>query len=232
MIELLTVFSQLFSPYGIALAALGFMLGCLGGATPGISGPLTLTLIMPFTFGWPTEIAMLVLVGAYSGVTYASSVPAILINVPGSAGAAAAALDGYPMAKRGEGANAVAMAATASGVGSFIGALYLVAVAPLMMKLVLMFGSIEYFLLALLGLSTLVVTAGKRVTTGFMAGVMGWLVGSVGLSIVSSWPRFTFGFDALYDGISLVVVFIGVFAVSEMMALAGRIIRISETPIY
>src|SRR5690625_1611211 len=100
MIDLISALSFLFSPYNIGLAAIGFIIGCLGGAIPGISGPLALTLIMPFTFGIPTEVAMLVLIGAYSGVTYASSVPAILINVPGSAGAAAAALDGYPMAKR------------------------------------------------------------------------------------------------------------------------------------
>jgi putative tricarboxylic transport membrane protein len=221
MEDVLAALAFLFQWENLIFAALGFLVGCIGGAMPGIGGPLTLTLMMPFILPLSTEAGMITLIGGYTGVAYAGSVPAILMNTPGSPGSAAAAFDGYPMAKRGEGVTAISISATASGFGSIVGGLFLVALSPVLIQFVLMFGSVEYFMLAVLGLSTIVMASGKSVIKGLIAAVLGCLVASIGTSTIRAVPRYTLGIPELYDGVDLVAAFIGIFAVGEMMRLAG-----------
>jgi putative tricarboxylic transport membrane protein len=220
--------AEVFSAVGLILqwdnliyALIGFLVGCIGGAIPGIGGPLTLTLMMPFVLPLSTEASMITLIAAYSGLAYAGSVPAILMNTPGSPGSAAAAFDGYPMAKRGEGVTAISISAAASGFGSILGALFLIALSPVLVRFVLLFGSVEYFMLAVLGLSTIVMVSGRSVVKGLIAAVLGCLVAAIGTTTIRAFPRFSLGVPELYDGINLVAAFIGVFAIGEMLRLAG-----------
>ena len=221
MEDVLSALVFLFQWQILIWAVIGFLVGCIGGAMPGIGGPLTLTLMMPFVLPLSTEAGMIILIGGYTGLAYAGSVPAILMNTPGSPGSAAAAFDGYPMAKRGEGVTAISISATASGFGSVVGGLFLIALSPVLVRFVLLFGSVEYFMLAVLGLSTIVMASGKSVIKGLIAAVLGCLVASIGTSTIRALPRFTQGVPELYDGVDLVAAFIGVFAVGEMMRLAG-----------
>ena len=206
----------------LLIAMAGFIAGCIGGAIPGLGGVLTLTLMMPFVSTLPINVAMMALIGGYVGVQYAGSVPAILMNTPGSAGSAAATFDGYPMAQRGEGVTAITISAVASGFGSWFGAIFLIILSPFLIRFVLLFGSPEYFLLAVLGLATIVMASGKKPLKGLIAAVLGCFIASIGTSQLSAQPRYTMDIAQLYDGISLVAAFIGVFAIGEMMRLAGR----------
>lgn len=221
MEDIVSALTFLMQPSTLMWAVIGFLVGCIGGAMPGIGGPLTLTLLMPFTLPLGTEPTMIILIGAYTGVAYAGSVPAILMNVPGSPGSAAAAFDGYPMAKAGEGVTAISISAAASGFGSIVGGVFLIALSPVLIQFVLMFSTIEYFMLAVLGLSTIVMASGKSVLKGLIAAVLGCLIAAIGTSTIRALPRFTQGVGELYDGIDLVAAFVGVFAVGEMMRLAG-----------
>jgi putative tricarboxylic transport membrane protein len=211
-----------FQPENILYAVLGFLIGAIGGAMPGIGGPLVLTLMMPFTIGMTPESAMILLIGAYTGGQYAGSIPSILINTPGNSSSAAAVFDGYPLAKQGEGVTAIAVSATASGIGSILGGILLISIAPLLMALVLLFGSPEFFMLGVVGLAVIVSISRGSLIKGLIAGALGALVASVGTSLIRAQPRYTMGVPELYDGINLVAAFIGVFAVAEMMRLAGQ----------
>jgi putative tricarboxylic transport membrane protein len=102
-------------------AVLGFLVGAIGGAIPGVGGPLVLTLMMPFTIGMSAEAAMILLIGGYTGGQYAGSVPAILINTPGNSSSAAAVFDGYPLAKQGEAVTAISVSATPASAPSSAG---------------------------------------------------------------------------------------------------------------
>jgi putative tricarboxylic transport membrane protein len=219
--ELFSALGFLLQPENLIVAVVAFLVGCIGGAMPGIGGPLTLTLMMPFVLPFETETSMIALIAGYSGLAYAGSVPAILMNTPGSPGSAAAAFDGYPMAKRGEGVTAISISAAASGFGSIFGGVFLILVSPLLVQFVLLFGSVEYFMLAVLGLATIVMASGKSVTKGLIAAVFGCLIASIGTSTIRAVPRYTLGIPELYDGVDLVAAFIGIFAIGEMMRLAG-----------
>jgi putative tricarboxylic transport membrane protein len=221
MEDVLSALGALLQWQTLLWAAVGFLVGCIGGAMPGIGGPLTLTLMMPFVLPLGTDAAMIVLIGAYTGVAYAGSIPAILMNTPGSPGSAAASFDGYPMAKRGEGVTAISISAAASGFGSIVGGIFLILLSPILIQFVLLFSSVEYFMLAVLGLSTIVMASGKSVLKGLIAAVLGCLLAAIGTSTIRALPRFTQGVPELYDGIDLVTAFVGVFAVGEMMRLAG-----------
>ncbi|NYS24267.1 tripartite tricarboxylate transporter permease [Rhodobacteraceae bacterium 2376] len=209
-------------PDNIWYAILGFLIGAVGGAMPGIGGPLVLTLMMPFTIGMSPESAMILLIGAYTGGQYAGSIPSILINTPGNSSSAAAVFDGYPLAKQGEGVTAIAVSATASGIGSILGGILLILIAPLLMQLVMLFGSPEFFMLGVVGLAVIVSISRGSLLKGLIAGALGALVASIGTSLIRAQPRYTMGIPELYDGINLVAAFIGVFAVAEMMRLAGQ----------
>jgi putative tricarboxylic transport membrane protein len=203
-------------------AVLGFLVGAIGGAIPGVGGPLVLTLMMPFTIGMSAEAAMILLIGGYTGGQYAGSVPAILINTPGNSSSAAAVFDGYPLAKQGEAVTAISVSATASGIGSILGGLFLIAIAPVLVQIVLLFGSPEFFMLAVVGLAVIVTISRGSLIKGLISGALGALVASIGTSLIRAQPRYNFGIAELYDGINLVAAFIGVFAVAEMMRLASQ----------
>lgn len=222
MSDMLQALQVLFTPEALFLAVLGYLVGCLGGALIGIGGALTTALVIPFTIGMSPEHAMIILIGVYTGVSYAGSVPAILINTPGSPSSAASAFDGYPMAMSGQASKAIAISATASAMGAFFGGIALIAALPVLGKIALQFGSPEFLMFGVFGLASIVAASEAGMIKGFSAGILGALLASVGASLLDARPRFTFGIPDLYDGFDLVAVMIGVFAFAEMVRISGR----------
>ncbi|MBI1622404.1 tripartite tricarboxylate transporter permease [Aquamicrobium zhengzhouense] len=219
----------LFSFNGLFLATVGFLIGCVGGAMVGIGGALTTALVIPFTLSMTPADAMIILIGVYSGVSYAGSIPSILINTPGGPSSAAVTLDGYAMARRGEGATAIAISATASAFGALFGGLCLIVALPFLEYLAMAFGSPEFLMFGLFGLASIVAASDTGYLKGFTAGILGALLATIGASMLDANPRFTFGISDLVDGIDLVAVMIGLFAFSEMVRLSRNPNSISNS---
>src|SRR5699024_8305012 len=155
----------------------------------------------------------------YTSSTYGGSLSAILIHTPGTPAAAATAIDGYQLTKKGEAARAIGIATIASVIGGFISGLALMFLAPPLAKVSLLFSGPEYFFLALFGLTIIGSLSGGSVLKGISSGVIGLLVGTVGIDIVTGFPRFTFNSISLESGISLIPALIGLFSLSQVFIL-------------
>lgn len=228
MSVLLEAIGILLQPQNLMYAVVGFLVGTLGGIIPGVGGALTLSLLIPFTLAMGPESAVILLAGAYTGTMYGGGIPAILLNTPGNSSSAAVTFDGYEMAKQGRAVTAISASATASSIGSFLGGVFLIAISPVLVSFVLLFGSPEFFMLALVGLATVVIASSGSVIKGLIAGAFGALLTTVGSNVMSAETRYAFGFPELYEGVNLVAAFIGVFAVGEMLRLAGQSGSIAE----
>lgn len=201
---------------------LGVLLGIVVGALPGIGAALGMAIVLPFTFPLDRISALVLLIGIYTGAMYGGSIAAILINTPGTGGAAATTFDGYPMTRKGLATTALSISATASAIGGGLSLLTLILISPLLIELVLLFGSPEYFLMAILGLSMITIVAKTSIVKGLVAGAFGMLLATIGIAPSTGESRYTFGLFALYDGLSFVAVLIGLFAISEMIKLAAE----------
>jgi putative tricarboxylic transport membrane protein len=206
----------------IGWMAVGLLLGIVLGALPGIGSPVGMAIVLPLTLPLDATSAVILLVAIYSGAMFGGSIAAILINAPGTESAAATTLDGYPMAKQGLAKNALAIATTASALNGFLAAIVLILISPILIGVVLAFGSPEYFLLAILGISLITIVTQGSLVKGLVAGALGLMISTIGTGILSPTPRFTFGQFGLYNGISFVAALIGMFAFAEMMKLAAR----------
>lgn len=193
-------------------------LGIVFGALPGLTATLGVALLTTLTYSMDLQTALIALIAMYVGAVYGGSYPSILINIPGTAAAAATALDGYPMAQRGEGGRALGLTTTASFIGTVIGMIALIAFAPLIADAALQFTSYEFFLLAFFGIiisGTL--TSKDLVYKGWIAGLLGLALACIGRDQLQSFPRFTFGIPELESGIEVVPVLIGAFAIPQII---------------
>jgi putative tricarboxylic transport membrane protein len=214
------VFSSLgtiLDPNVIAIIALGSIIGMVFGVLPGLSGIQGLALMLPFTYGWEPVTAMFFFAGIMGSVSEGGSIPAILINTPGSAINAATSFDGYPMARRGEAGRALGLAAASSSLGALFGILVLVLLIPAVRPIVLAFGNPEFFWLVLFGLATIAVVSRGNFIKGLISGGLGIMLSTVGFSALFTELRFTAGSTYLWDGIELVPFYIGLFALSELI---------------
>jgi putative tricarboxylic transport membrane protein len=202
----------------------GTLLAMIFAFLPGLGGVTLMALAIPFTFAWD-PLSIVLLFGAFvGGATFMGSVTSILFNVPGTAPNAATLIDGYPMARRGEAKTAIACAASASALGSTFGILILIALLPVMQQLILAFGPPEFLLLAVWGLTAIaMVSRGSWIKGLAMAGA-GLMLAFVGQDPRTAELRYTFGSDYLVDGLKVVPVLLGLFAVAEMVDLiaSGR----------
>ena len=200
---------------------LGLTLGFVVGVLPGLSTSNTAALLLPFSIGLPLESSLVLIVSIYAGAAFGGAVPAILLNVPGETGSAVTALDGYPMAKRGEGGLAIGIARMASVLGGVISGVVVLLILEPLGGLALKFGAREMFVTILLGFVVASSIIGSSVRKGLLAGTLGLLLATVGASPLTAQNRFTFDIISLYEGIPFIPVLIGAFAVSEMLLLAG-----------
>jgi putative tricarboxylic transport membrane protein len=206
----------------IALMAIaGVAWGILGGALPGISPSISMALLLPFSYGMAPGSAIVLLASTYIGAEYGGSIPAILINTPGTNAAAATVLDGYPMKLQGRGGEALGISLYCGVIGSFVGLLMLVLLTRPLANLALAFTPMSYFALGVFGLSVIVSLAGASILKGLAAGLFGLMVATVGSDPVSGVPRFTFGQTDLLAGIAPILIMVGLFAVSELFQQAS-----------
>ena len=204
----------------ILLATLG---GILVGALPGLNATNGVALLLPFTITMEPIAAIAVLTSIYCAATFAGAVTAILINTPGTSASATTCLDGYPLAQRGEAGRALGMAAVSSTIGGIISVLCLMAAAPLLAGAAYKFAPPEYFALTVFGLSMLASIGEASSIKSIMSGAFGVLLATVGIDLLTTVERFTFGMNELTEGIGFVPVMIGVFGIAELLAQAGQL---------
>ena len=201
----------------VPAAALGVAWGILGGALPGISPSITMALVLPFTYGMDPGAAIVLLAATYVGAEYGGSIPAILINTPGTNAAAATVLDGYEMQKQGRGGEALGISLYSGVIGGLFGLTMLVLLTEPLARVALAFTPMAYFALGVLGLSVIASLSGESLIKGMAAGIIGLMIATVGSDPISGVPRFTFEQADLLDGIPPILVMVGLFAVSELL---------------
>lgn len=206
----------------IGWMAVGVLVGILIGAVPGIGPNLGMAVALPLTLPLGGTNAIILLVGIYSGSMYGGSVAAILMNVPGTAAAAATTFDGYPLSRQGDASVALSASALSSAVAGFMTITVLILISPLIVSLVLAMGSPEYFLVAVLGLSMITIVARGSMVKGLIAGAFGLLLSTIGIAPMSAEVRFSGGTLVLFDGLDFVAAILGLFAIAEMLKLAGE----------
>lgn len=211
------ILAAVFTFQNLLFLFIGIFIGIIFGAIPGMNGNLAITLFLPFTFQIPSVPALLMLTAIYFGSAFGGSISAILINTPGTGQAMATLLDGYPMCQNGQPHRALDTALVASTVGGLISALCLLLFAPQLGKAALNFGSPEYFILALFGLSVIATVSGDNIFKGLIASGIGVLLGMVGIDTISGIPRFTFGSMMLYNGLKMMACMLGFFALQQMI---------------
>jgi putative tricarboxylic transport membrane protein len=206
----------------LAMLLVGVVIGTTFGALPGLGSIVALSVVLPFTFGMDPLAAMYLYAGIMSSVTFGGSVPAILLNTPGTPPNAATCFDGYAMARRGEGARAISVSAMSCLVGSLGGALVTIALLPIIKPVVFAFGPPEFFGLVIFGLVMIAFAARANMVKGLIGGGIGLMLSLVGYSDIYDTYRYTLGSDYLWDGIPLVPFVVGLFAVSELLTYTAR----------
>jgi putative tricarboxylic transport membrane protein len=214
---------QVFAWPTFGLMLLGMGLGFVVGLLPGLGGPTTLALMLPFVFKMTPIEAFAFLLGMLAVTATTGDITSILFGIPGEPTTAATIVDGHAMAKNGEAGRALGAAMMSSLVGAVFGALVLGLAIPVVRPLVLALGSPEFFMLAVLGITFVASLSGEALVKGLLAGGLGLWLATIGLDPVTGIQRYTFGQLFLWDGIGLVPVTIGFYAIPELieMAIAG-----------
>ena len=223
----LSALAIVFDPSRLTFVALGVVIGLSLGVIPGLSGIVGLSLLLPFTFDMDPFTALAFLVGLQAVVATSDTIPAVLFGVPGTVGSASTILDGHPMAKQGLAARAFGAAFSASVLGGLFGALFLALSVPLLRPFILSFGSPELLAFCVFGLSLIGVLSGGNPLKGLAGAGLGLVIATVGEEPNTAIERWTFGSLYLLDGIPLVPLALGLFALPEIadMAIAGRTMR-------
>ncbi|MDR1519735.1 MAG: tripartite tricarboxylate transporter permease, partial [Planctomycetota bacterium] len=214
---LLSGFLTIFTLKTLALIAAGTVLGIIFGAIPGITVTMGVALFLPITFGMDPLQGICLLIALYIGGTSGGLISAILLKIPGTPASIATTFDGYPMAMRGEAGKALGAGIVFSFLGGMFSVVALMLLAPTLASVALEFGPYEYFGLALFSLTLIAGMSGKSMLKGGISAIVGMVFAFVGMAPITGFPRFTFGFDELVDGFSLLPALIGLFAVSQIL---------------
>jgi putative tricarboxylic transport membrane protein len=225
---LLTALAELLQFDHILFMMLGIVVGLAIGVLPGLGGIAGLSLLIPFIYGMDSVSALAMLIGLVAVIPTSDTFSSVLMGIPGSSASQATVLDGFPMAKRGEAARALAAAFTSSLFGGVVGAIILTGFVLIARPLILAFGSAELFMLSLLGLSMVAVLAGRSLAKGLAGCGLGLLIGSIGGAPATGEFRMVYDIDYLYDGIPLVIMGLGLFAIPEIADLLRRNQAIAE----
>ena len=201
----------------LAWALAGVTLGTVVGVLPGIGPALTVAILLPVTFNLDPVSAFIMFGGIYYGAMYGGSTTSILLNTPGETGSIATAIDGYMMARQGRGAAALTTAAVGSFVAGTLATIALTFFAPLLASVALRFGPAEYFALTIVAFTAVSALLGRSLVRGLLSLFLGLALGLVGIDPLTGAARFAFGIPQLLDGIDVVILVIGLFAVGETM---------------
>jgi putative tricarboxylic transport membrane protein len=227
--SLLNGFAIALTPANLLLAALGVTLGTLVGVLPGIGPALTVSLLLPLTYRFEATGALIMFAGIYYGAMYGGSTIAILLNTPGEAASIATTIEGHAMAKSGRAGAALTTAVIGSFVAGTLTTIALTFIAPPMARLALLFQPSDYFALTVLAFAGVASLIGKSPLRGMLSLFAGLFIGLIGIDTLSGDSRFTFGIPQLLDGIDVVVVAVGMFAVGETLYVATNRQSATET---
>lgn len=226
-------FAAALTPMNIALALGGVAAGTIVGSLPGLTATMAVAVLVPLTFAMEPASALILMGAIYTGAIYGGAYAAILLNTPGTPSAIGTTFDGYPMAKRGDGDLAITAACLASVVGGLVGAIALLLLAPPLAEIALAFGPVEYFWLAIFGLSLIAALSEGSLLKGLIGGCFGLLLSTIGVAEISSDVRFTFGSRTLLGGIEIVSALIGLYCIPvliDMVATPDRHLQVEATP--
>jgi len=218
-------FVEVMTFYNIMIIFMGSIFGTIVGALPGLGPSAGIALLLPLTFGMPVTTALCLLVGSYMGTMYGGRITAILINTPGDAPAIMTCQDGYPMMTQGKGGLALGISAISSFVGGAFGLIILVFGAPIISKISINFGPPEYFMLMILGLSTITLLAGDKMLKAALMTFFGFAIGIVGSDYVSGYVRFNYH-PELIEGIDFVAIIIGLYGIGEVLFNIEKLIHL------
>ncbi|MCZ6564371.1 MAG: tripartite tricarboxylate transporter permease [Deltaproteobacteria bacterium] len=191
------------------------LLGLIVGAIPGFSAANTIIILLPLTLAMDPEIGMIFMVALYASSRLGAGIPAILVNIPGTAGAAATPLDGYPMTKQGRAQQALAISFVCSTFGGLLTTIIALLAMPWLSQVAYQLHSVEMIVVMIFGISLIASIAARDTLKGLIAGFFGLMIGYIGADVVYETPRGTFGFLELYDGVPLIPALVGLFAISE-----------------
>ena len=223
---LIEVFLETISFWWVIIPTI--FLGLIVGGIPGFSAANTIIILMPLTLAMNLQTGLVFMVTLYCAARMGAGIPAILVNIPGTAGAAATPLDGYPMAKAGKGQQALAISFVASSIGGLLTTIIALATMPILARVGFYMHSVEMIVVMLFGISLIASIASQDMLKGLIAGFLGLMIGSIGTDVVYATPRGTFGFLEFYDGVPLVPALVGLFAVSEAFIIIEKKVIVSH----
>jgi putative tricarboxylic transport membrane protein len=215
--NLLLGFQIAFTPYNLGVAVTGIMLGTIIGVLPGLGGANGVAILLPLTFAMAPTSAIILLTSIYWGALFGGAITSVLFNIPGEPWSVATTFDGYPLAKQGQGGQALTAAFTSSFVGAFFSIVLITFFAPVLAEIALRFGPPEFFAIQLLTFSSFIGLGGGNPFKTVAAILLGFILASVGLDIVTGQLRLTFGFIDLMKGFNFVVAVIGLFGIGEIL---------------
>lgn len=218
MLELLGQgFVTIFTLTNLLYICSGLVLGIIVGAIPGLSATVAIAVLVPITFYIEPVASISFLIGIYKGGIYGASIPAILINTPGAAGSSATVFDGFPMTQQGKAGKALRLSIYASVFGDTFSDIVVILVAAKLAEIALKFGTAEYTSLLLFALTIIGSVSGSSIVKGLISAALGILFATVGMDPLTGRSRFSFGQVELMGGLNLVSMFIGMFALPEIL---------------
>ncbi len=217
-------------PNRLLFLILGVFMGLALGAIPGLGGLTGLAILLPFTFDMDAYAAIAIIIGLLAVAPTGDTIPSVLFGVPGTVGSQATIMDGHPMATKGEAGRAFGAAYAASLIGGVFGAFILALSIPVLRPIVLAFGSPEFFMMGIMGITMVAVLSGGAPIKGMIAGGMGLTAGMIGMDPQAGILRWGFNQIYLWDGLHIVPVTLGIFAIPEIVDLAIKGTRIADVP--
>jgi putative tricarboxylic transport membrane protein len=210
-------FSVAITPFNLGIAVVGVLLGTVIGVLPGLGGANGVAILLPLTFTMPPTSAIILLTSIYWGALFGGAITSILFNIPGEPWSVATTFDGYPLARQGQGGQALTAAFSSSFVGAFFSIVLITFFAPLLAELALKFGPPEFFAIQLLTFSSFIGLGGGNPLKSFVSILLGFILATVGLDIVTGQLRLTFGVTDLMKGFDFVIAVIGLFGIGEIL---------------
>jgi putative tricarboxylic transport membrane protein len=215
--NLLLGFQIAITPFNLFVAVLGILLGTIIGVLPGLGGANGVAILLPLTFTMPPTSAIILLTCIYWGALFGGAITSVLFNIPGEPWSVATTFDGYPLAKQGQSGQALTAAFTSSFVGALFSIVLITLFAPLLAEIALKFGPPEFFAIQLLTFSSFVGLGGGNPLKTLVTILIGFILASVGLDIVTGQLRLTFGFTDLMKGFDFIIAVIGLFGIGEIL---------------
>lgn len=211
------------NPFVILLIAIGVAVGIIFGSIPGLTATMAIVMFLPLTYSMTSTEGISMLIALYIGGISGGLISAILLNIPGTPSSVATCFDGKPMAEKGQAGKALGTGVVFSFIGTLIGVALLVVISPALAKVAIKFGPFEYCALAVFSLSLVITLTGKDLVKGLIGAILGALLATVGLAPIDSKQRFTFGSVNLTAGFKLLVLLIGLFAITEVIKYAESV---------